>query len=292
MLKVKFEFPGIDPDLNWTLTNEEVYKEFFWYLDHPKGELTLRCNRNKIVKLFQQDAFYKKEKELWRDDKIKRKLILNRMKYLDKKPEELTTYDILSGFKKSAMWYGYSGFNPQLCKWFYQWVEDNIGISMKDQVCYDPCGGWGNRMLGSTEIKKYIYNDLSYGTYDGVKRMKDVFEFFNAELHNKDARTFIPDDQYNVMFTCPPYYNLEEYECDGFRDMDDFRGFMNSLYDKYLNKDSCMVFGMVMREDFMTLLDPDYKFELSNNRAVHLNGETEHQNKEYLYIWTKKGTTK
>lgn len=289
MLKVKFEFPGIDPDLNWTLTNEEVYNEFFWYLDHPKGELTLRCNRNKIVKLFQQDTFYKKEKELWRDDKIKRKLILNRMKYLNKKPEELTTYDILSGFKKSAMWYGYSGFNPQLCKWFYQWVEDNVGISMKDQVCYDPCGGWGNRMLGSTEIKKYIYNDLSAGTFDGVKRMKDVFEFFNAELHNKDARTFIPDDQYNVMFTCPPYYNLEEYECGGFRDMDDFRGFMNSLYDKYLNKDSCMVFGMVMREDLMTLPDPDYKFELSNNRAVHLNGETKHQNKEYLYIWIKKG---
>ena len=289
MLKVKFEFPGIDPDLNWTLTNEEVYNEFFWYLDHPKGELTLRCNRNKIVKLFQQDTFYKKEKELWKDDKIKRKLILNRMKYLDKKPEELTTYDILSGFKKSAMWYGYSGFNPQLCKWFYQWVEDNVGISMKDQVCYDPCGGWGNRMLGSTEIKKYIYNDLSHETFDGVKRMKDVFEFFNAELYNKDARTFIPDDQYNVMFTCPPYYNLEEYECGGFQDMDDFRGFMNSLYDKYLNKDSCMVFGMVMREDLMMLPDPNYKFELSNNRAVHLNGETEHQNKEYLYIWTKKG---
>ena len=289
MLKQSFNFPNIDSNLNWIVSPEELYEEFFWYLDHPEGELTLRCNHNKIIKYFQQDVFYAVEKQMWSDEKVRKKILTNRLKYLTKSPEELNTYDILSGFKKSAIYYGYSGFNPQLCKWFYRWVEDNVRISMKDQVCYDPCGGWGHRMIGSTEIKKYIYNDLSYNVARNVRHIKDYFEFFNADIHSEDSRNWQPNDDFNIMFTCPPYYNLEHYECGDFESIKSFNNFMKGLYELYKNKLSCKVFGMVMREDLMMLPDQDYKFELSNNRTVHLNGETKHQNKEYLYIWTKKG---
>lgn len=283
------DFPNIDPELRWRVSDQDLHEEFFWYLDHPTGELTLRCNRNKIIKFFQQDGFFKKEKEMWKDPKIRQKILLNRLKYLDKSPEELDTYDILSGFKKSAIYYGYSGFNPQLCKWTYQWIQDNVGISMDSMIVYDPCGGWGHRMLGSTEVQKYIYNDLSRPTYEGVETIKNYFEFFNAELHNNDARTFVPSDDFNVMFTCPPYFNIESYECGDFQSRTDFDEFMNDLFKVFANKESCKVFAFVMRED---LIDenqhlPTQKFLLSKNRSVHLNGETESKNQEYLYIYIK-----
>jgi hypothetical protein len=281
-------FPNVDPDLHWNLTREELYDEFFWYLDHPVGELTLRCNKNKIVKFFQQDTFYKREKELWQEPEIKQKILLNRLKYLDKTPETLNTYDILSGFKKSAIHYGYSGFNPQLCKWVYAWIEENVGIKMDDMVVYDPCGGWGHRMIGSTEIKKYIYNDLSRPTYNGVQSIKDYFEFFNVELHNEDCLRWIPEEDYDVMFTCPPYFNLESYPCGDFSSRTDFDLFMNRLFEVFWTGPA-KVFALVIQENLIdeNIHKPDQKFLLSKNRAIHLTNGATAKNGEYLYMFIK-----
>ena len=96
-------FPLIDPDLDLNPSYESLEKEFFWYLDH-KGKLSTYCANNAIKKAFQQDMFYIVEKEQRKNEKIKIQLIENRCKYLFKKPEELTTYDILSGFKKSGIY--------------------------------------------------------------------------------------------------------------------------------------------------------------------------------------------
>jgi len=281
-------FPNIDPELWWSPTSEELHQEFFWYLDHPRGQLTLNCNRNKIVKAFQQDNYFCVEKTMWYDLDIRKKILENRMYYLNKTPDQLNTYDILSGFKKSAIYYGYGGFNPQLCKWVYQWIQDNVGINMKQMIVFDPCGGWGHRMIGSTEIKKYIYNDLSYHTYDKVDSIKSYFDFWNAELHNEDARSYTPQEDFNVMFTCPPYYNLEIYECGRFTCTDEFDEFLTCLYNKFLAKDSCMVYALVMREDLMkSQPTPQYSFKLSKNRSVHINNKTPHKHDEYLYIYVK-----
>ena len=283
----KLKFPNIDKDLHLTFTEDEIMGEFFWYLNHPEGSLSLVCGRNKIVKLFQQDTFYKKEKEMWKDDSIKERIITNRLKYTDKLPSELTTYDILSGFKLSAMNYGYSGFNPQLCKWFYQWIVDNVGIPMRSIICYDPCGGWGHRMIGSTKIEKYIYNDLSKSTYEGVCNIKDRFEFFNAETYNEDARVFVPDDDFNVMFTCPPYYNVEEYECGKFVNREEYDDLINKLFDVFKSKESCKVFGMVIREDMLgEHINWNYRFLPTKNKSAHIIKDSKNI-KEYLYIWVK-----
>lgn len=286
-VSLMLSFPNVDPDLHWNLTQEELYDEFFWYLDHPTGELTLRCNKNKIIKFFQQDTFYKHEKELWQNPEIRQKILLNRLKYLDKTPEELTTYDILSGFKKSAIYYGYSGFNPQLCKWVYAWIEENVSIKMDDMIVYDPCGGWGHRMLGSTEVKRYIYNDLSKPTFDGVQAIKDYFEFFNAELHNEDCMTWSPEE-YNVMFTCPPYFNVESYPCGDFVSRSEFDMFINRLFEIF-ESGPARVFAMVLREDLIDeeIYKPNHKFLLSKNRAIHLTNGSTSEYEEYLYIFIK-----
>lgn len=267
-------------DLNFEVSDKELLNEFFFFLDH-KGSLSLRTNHNIIIKYFQQDNFYRIEKLLWEDPIKREKLINNRCKYLNKTPEELTVYDILSGFKKSAMYYGYSGFNPLLAKWFFE--KYNV------QKCYDPCGGWGHRMLGATELDLYIYNDLSKSTYDRVNDIKYYFNMYNVITYNEDARSFLPQETFDAMFTCPPYFNVEKYECDnytGFKDREDFDKFMDDLFEIF-DKSNAKIFGIVIREDLIgkhTNFKESYL--LTNNTPNHLC-KSNHKYNEYLYVWKK-----
>ena len=267
-------------DLNFEVSDKELLNEFFFFLDH-KGSLSLRTNHNIIIKYFQQDNFYRIEKLLWLDPIKREKLINNRCKYLNKTPEELTVYDILSGFKKSAMYYGYSSFNPLLAKWFFE--KYNV------QKCYDPCGGWGHRMLGATELDLYIYNDLSKSTYDRVNDIKYYFNMYNVITYNEDARSFLPQEAFDAMFTCPPYFNVEKYECDnytGFKDREDFDKFIDDLFEIF-NKYNAKIFGMVIREDLIgNHIDFKESYLLTNNTPNHLC-KSNHKYNEYLYIWKK-----
>jgi thiamine kinase-like enzyme len=133
-------------------------------------------------------------------------LIENRVKYLKKDVSSLTHLDILNGFKRSGLFYGYSHFNPLWFKWFLN--KFNV------KICYDPTGGWGHRLLGALNIEKYIYNDLSMNTKLNVDRIIDFFKIKNVDTYCKDAKTFTPDDNFDAMFTCPPYFNVEKYECE------------------------------------------------------------------------------
>lgn len=267
-------------DLDWIVEDRDLMEEFFFFLDH-KGKLSLRTNHNTIIKFFQQDNFYRVEKEMWENPKVREKLINNRCTYLNKTPEELTVYDILSGFKKSAIHYGYSGFNPLLAKWFFEKYNIN--------TCYDPCGGWGHRALGATELDLYIYNDLSTHTWQQVNDMKDYFNLYNVVTYNKDARTFIPQEEFESMFTCPPYFNVEKYECDnyaGFSDREEYDNFIDSLFEIF-NKSNAKIFGMVIREDLIgnhTNFDDSYL--LTNSTPSHLC-KSKHKFQEYLYVWKK-----
>ena len=92
---------------------------------------------------------------------------------------------------------------------------------MQGKCCYDPTGGWGHRMLGGQQLSKYIYNDLSHHTEEGVKTMALFHNITNTVFYENDARTFEPSENYDAMFTCVPYYadnkDIEKYECDGFK---------------------------------------------------------------------------
>ena len=276
----------IDINLDICFTRDELHQEFFWYLDHQEGSRNLSCNKNKIVKQFQQDVFYRHEKELWKDDDIKVRLIANRCKYLNKTPEELTTLDILRGFKISGIWYGYSGFNPMVCKFFYNHLKENYG---EEHIrCYDPCGGWGHRVLGSVDIDQYIYNDINTEVCKNIQDMCDYFDMYDVVVYNKDAVGFVPDDDFNVMFTCPPYYNLEVYDNGPYASRDEYDRFIDGLFDVFHKKTGCKYFGMVIREDFIGA-HTDYveKIELINHASQYLNDTQKHKYKEYLYIWKK-----
>lgn len=264
-----------DSNLRLDIDHQLLMDEFEWYLNAP-GRCSLIQNRNKIVQYFQQDSYFHKEKELWLIPTIRNKLINNRCKYLQKNINELTTYDLLTGFKRSGIYYGYSGFNPLLGKWFY----DKYHI----KTCYDPCGGWGHRLLGALDLDLYIYNDISRAAHDGVRRIIEYFEIPNTVTYNRDCRSFIPHEDFECIFTCPPYYNQEIYEPGPFRDKTEYYELLDSIFKLWETK-SCKVLGIVNQDRWMTNYTGfTEKILLPKNSSHHLGGKSSN---EYLYIYER-----
>lgn len=271
---------NIDNDLFIIPDKRKLFSEFSYFVnkDMLNKRIPLHNTHNLIVKFFQQNTFYKKEKELWNNPTIQAKLIKNRCKELDKNIDDLTVLDILDGFKKSGMHYGYSHFNPLIFKWFIQ--NNNV------KSCYDPCGGWGHRLLGSNLLDLYIYNDLSISTKNNVDNIIKFFKISNTVTYCNDARTFIPTEKFDAMFTCPPYNNLEEYECGTFKDNNDFKKFIDSLFDVF-QKSTATIFGLVIREDMLFgYNDFSEKHKITSEKFGHLTKQHKGQ-QEYLYIFKK-----
>ena len=240
--------------------------------------ISLTNSHNKIVKYYQQETLYKEEKELWNDKDIRNKLIENRTKYLKKK--SFTAEELLRGFKISGLHYGYSHFNHNIMKTVY-----NI---CNTKMCYDPCGGWGHHVLGSLSIDKFIYSDLSYSTYKNVQNMITDLGIDNVVCYNRDANTFIPEDNFDTMFCCPPYYNVEIYECGKFEDMDEFNTFMSNMFKCFYTKESCKYFAMVIQESLMNT-DKYVPWQIIDlkGKTSHLNNNKKNQDRERLYIFKK-----
>lgn len=244
-----------------------------------EGFLGGRNASNLVVKHFQQDAFYAREKRAWLDPAKRAALVANRVSRLGKAESELTDLDLLDGFKRSGMVYGYSHFNP---KWF-MWFINKYGA----ESCYDPFGGWGHRLLGSMKLRAYIYNDLSPTVKANVDRMVRFFGMKNVETHCEDAATFRPEREYDSMFTCPPYFNVEEYECGGFSDFSEYEKLMDGVFGAFEENPSCATFGLVTREDMLCGHD-DYSeaFDVNVGRSYHLN-PSGGKKRERLYVFRK-----
>lgn len=256
--------------------DEQLRNEFKYYK-------RLKCDclqqnigwHNVIVKHFQCRTFFKKEIELYVNDPvIRRKLIQNRLKYLGKSENELTVDDILTGFKKSGIYYGYSHFNPAWTNWFVH----KYGIKR----IYDPCGGWGHHLLGMLDCDKIIYNDFSEKTVDKVRMMKDYFRIDNLDVHYGDACEYAPEDV-DAWFMCPPYFNVEDYECGGFKDIDEYRDFLEKIFEMWRNS-SANLFGVILRDDLKELIkeEPFEVYEL-NVKSSHLTGDKRFSEKFYMF---------
>lgn len=260
-------------------TPEVIINEFEYYRHMYIDDLYKKysSNNNRVVKFF-QDSFYKKEREIYAHNPIlRRKLIQNRCKYLNKKERALTISDIFSGFKNGGIYYGYSHFNPIWTNWFV----NKYGL----KSVYDPCGGWGHHILGMLNCDRIIYNDLSESTYKGVVEMKDYFKIDNLECHCEDGRTFIPDNV-DCWFMCPPYYNLEHYECGDFESIDEYTDFLNDIFSLW-RQSPAKVFGVIIREDYIGLINEEYseRYDLNITNVSYISGGKRF--KEYFYIFKK-----
>lgn len=103
---------------------------------------------------------------------------------------------------------GTSVFDPVLCEIIYNWFSPTDGIVL------DPFAGGSVRgvvaeMLG----RHYIGIDLSQRQVDANQLNADVLGVSPA-WHCNDSRNmdeYLPDGSTDLVFSCPPYHNLEKY---------------------------------------------------------------------------------
>lgn len=270
----------LDPDNNYfdlviNPSPDELDKEFHWIQDQP-GSLRMYTSRNLIITAFQQDFMFRVERELWKDPDIRRRLIANRKKYLGENVV-LTPTKIINGFKISGIHRGYSGFNPTIVRWFIE------HYNLQNKTCYDPCGGFGQRILGGGKFGKQIYNDKSAEIATGVKNIVDYFELPDIEIHNHDCREWEPDTDFDAILTCPPYYNIEDYGHERFNSKREFNRFIDSILSLYEKRDSCRICGLIIKDDLMHRTDYSDKFDMIKHQC-HFNKKA---SKESLFVWRK-----
>lgn len=139
-------------------------------------------------------------------------------------------------------------------------------------------------MIGFAAVDcDYVYNDLSHNTVLGVRRINDFFVMGN-EIYEGIAVDFIIPEDCDGIFMCPPYYNIEEYECGGFASRDEYDMVMLQTFENWKNSNA-NILGIIIREDFESLLDfglGDWSTKKVVNTAVsHFNKSD--KTYEYLY---------
>ena len=102
-----------------------------------------------------------------------------------------------------------SNFRPTVAKAIYD-IYGNAGS------VYDPCAGWGGRMLGflASDCKEYVCCDPSTKTYDGLLKLARTFmeEGKDMTLWRKCQEDYAPEkDHFDLVFTSPPYFDCEKY---------------------------------------------------------------------------------
>ena len=131
---------------------------------------------------------------------------------------------------------------------------------------------------------KIIYNDFSKSTVDGIQKIKEYFNIDNLEVHYGDGTEYIPKDV-DGWFMCPPYYNLEHYECGDFEDIESYKIFLNKIFDIW-KKNTASIFGVILREDFAAYIEYEYseKIEIPVSTSHIVKSK---KYKEYFYIYKK-----
>ena len=110
--------------------------------------------------------------------------------------------------KTGANLTGTSIFDPVLCEVIYNWY------GIKDGIVFDPFAGGSVRgVIAELLGMHYIGIDLSEKQIDANQMNADKFGVTPA-WHCDDSRNadkYIPDGSADLVFSCPPYHNLEKY---------------------------------------------------------------------------------
>lgn len=177
-------------------------------------------------------------------------------------------------------------FRPSTAKYIYSLFNPNTIL--------DFSSGWGGRCLAAMSLdKNYIgfdtnnklkkpYNDL-INTYDTKGKIRIIFQ--------DSSKVDFSKYKYDMIFTSPPYYDLEIYT--NMRKYDTFNDFNDTFYHpvvsnsfKYLSKDGwcCLNIPKDLYNETKKILGKENKRlkYLINNRFN--DGK---QRYEYIYCWKK-----
>lgn len=131
---------------------------------------------------------------------------------------------------------GISIFDPVLCELMYRWFSPDDGFIL------DPFAGGSVRGIVANKLgRKYTGIDLRKEQVEANKKQGDKICQDNSPLwitgDSRDIKTLAPG-QYDFIFSCPPYADLEVYSDDP-KDLStlEYKAFLRDY--KFIIKESC-----------------------------------------------------
>jgi len=230
--------------------------------------------------------------------------------YLKNKTRKIKKYGLLT--KKSAdeelrnqyavfqLYYGtINQFRPLVAKWLYCKLQPKVAV-------LDFSSGWGGRCIAAMAM------GIPYIGFDANKKLEKSYESMVKTLEpSADVKmTFKPSEtvdftkyKYDLVFTSPPYFMIEEYE--GMPAYDKKQGFLDVFFVPVVKSaweglQSGGHLALNMPEEMyesikkcLPKLTTKIKMPLMDRRAVAAaKGEAiegEGGQFEYIYIWKKSG---
>ena len=189
-------------------TDERLNKEWKRLCEYQNDKYVPQCRIGEsIVKHFHPSIYSSHVKnhpspiEGWNDDKILKKVIKNRLIYVN----DVDPSKILKGFNVSKLCPIVSLFNPILAKYITQ------KYLSKYSVIFDPFSGFSGRMLGVISCgKQYIGSDIRSEVIIETNNMLQFLNIQSATVFQSDILSST-EKQYQCILTCPPYGLKEEY---------------------------------------------------------------------------------
>lgn len=169
------------------------------------------------------EALYSRELAAWYADDVharswgrtRARILANRLRHVGKAPDVLRDIEALRGFGISGALRAHTAF-------------DNGGMvevleEFSPTRVYDPCAGWGERMATCAALGiEYLGVDINEAVVEGHARMAAQYGLstqrtVHADAAQHDASGFNAD----LVFTCPPYGDVEIYTEHGAENLDD-----------------------------------------------------------------------
>lgn len=175
---------------------------------------------SQVMKHYQFRAFYARELELWEKDPVHKNMSLrgflyaNRHKYTGKLPGELSDLQLIRGFTVSGVLKGYTVFDTT--------AMDEAMTKYGILSVYDPCAGWGERMLYCHHHGiPYVGVDVNRALEPGYGTMVEELGMERQRFVIDDSSRRVPNVHADAVVTCPPYGGIEIYSAAGAENLDD-----------------------------------------------------------------------
>ena len=233
---------------------------------------------NKNVKYCQFNVFYEKELDFWNknskynNSQLNEQLMLyeNRLKYINKSYSQLSDLEIIRGLNISGKVRSYTVFNKVGMTTFIE--------KYKPTAIYDPCAGWGERLLICAN------HNIDYYGYDINKKLKvgynKIINHFGLTKQKFSTEVQGNIYKYDCLFTCPPYWNTEIYTKDGAENLN-YKDFLN-WWKQIISKSNCSLIAYQINQkykDDMNQVIIDLGYELIDE--IQLPKQVSHFNKKH-----------
>lgn len=190
-----------------TLFNADVYKT--QEIENQKSSLCDKFLIPPFSTLDTRQGYWQNRKRMWQTLGIKSEL-----------GRDATTFNMKDWADKKALEGNLSGnslpsdtsiFDPVLCEIMYKW------FCPSDGKIFDPFAGGSVRgIVANTLGYQYVGIDLSEKQVEAnyVNAKELLCDFNKLKWINDDSlnvNNYIEDDSVDMIFTCPPYFDLEVY---------------------------------------------------------------------------------